>query len=353
MPAARPSAFTTLFATLLVTACGGGGDPLPETAAAASAPLVTAQAASPGADAPAPVDRRRQAATATADSASNDCAAVRPFYWELGDARGALVAGSVGVAPDGEPVTASTELRYASATKWLYAAYVAQRREGRLEAWDARMLSMRSGYTHFAGCRAGQTVDACLAWQGNDQFDAAADGRFYYGGAHMQKHASLIGLGVMDAPALASEMRTRLGADVAIAMVQARPAGGATGNAASYTRFLRKLIDGRLALGALLGTDPVCADAETCGAGEVLSGPAPDAWHYSLGHWVEDDPRAGDGAFSSAGAYGFYPWVARDRQHYGVVARDVGAGDESEGAGLASARCGRLIRRAWDTGVAG
>ena len=69
------------------------------------------------------------------------------------------------------------------------------------------------------------------------------------------------------------------------------------------------------------------------------------SWHYSLGHWIEDDP-AGDGAYSSPGAFGFYPWIDTSKTLYGVVARIVLAGAYD------SALCGAQIRKAWVTGVA-
>jgi hypothetical protein len=71
-----------------------------------------------------------------------------------------------------------------------------------------------------------------------------------------------------------------------------------------------------------------------------------ESWHYSIGHWVEDDPKVGDGAFSSPGAFGFYPWIDASKTYYGVVARA-----EAPGA-LESVYCGRLIRKAWVTGGA-
>ena len=95
-------------------------------------------------------------------------------------------------------------------------------------------------------------------------------------------------------------------------------------------------------------------------ATETLTSPEPDtaiatpidaeSWNYSLGHWVEDDPVVGDHAFSSAGALGFYPWIDRTKTLYGILSR---RSDGLEGnAGYNSARCGRLIRQAWVTGVA-
>jgi hypothetical protein len=92
---------------------------------------------------------------------------------------------------------------------------------------------------------------------------------------------------------------------------------------------------------------PVCTrQSDTCTA---LNSPIPEAWHYSLAHWVEDDPVShGDGAFSAPGGQGFYPWVEASKAYYGVVARVV-TGPQRQG--FQSVQCGRLIRRAWDTGV--
>ena len=60
-----------------------------------------------------------------------------------------------------------------------------------------------------------------------------------------------------------------------------------------------------------------------------------------------DDPTVGDGAFSSAGSFGFYPWIDAGKTYYGIVARSVSAG-----SGVDSVMCGRLIRKAWETAVA-
>lgn len=350
-----------------LAACGGGGGDgvsagPSSVSATAGVPAVGATAAPGPASAPgasglsvAPPDegRRIAAASATAASADNDCAAVRPFYWELGDAAAARASGSVAAAgedPAGRPaVDADTVLPLASASKWLYAAYVLQRRGGTPTAGDLLLLTQRSGYVSFQACRPGQSVDECLAWQSNGSFTPAAEGHFFYNGGHFQRHASQFGLGGMTADALADEWRAWLGPDLDITMGLAQPAGGASGSAATYARFLRKLLSGELAMGDWLGRSAACARPAGCPAGEALYSPGPDdeTWHYALGHWVEDDPERGDGSFSSAGAFGFYPWINADRSLYGVVARAAGAG-----SGLASARCGRLIRQAWRTGVA-
>ena len=92
----------------------------------------------------------------------------------------------------------------------------------------------------------------------------------------------------------------------------------------------------------------MCTNPLTCVTARSTPIPPNESWHYALGHWVENDPSAGDGAFSSPGALGFYPWVDASRQGYGVLARESTAGSPA----MDSVRCGRLIRQAWVTGNA-
>ena len=74
--------------------------------------------------------------------------------------------------------------------------------------------------------------------------------------------------------------------------------------------------------------------------------PVPVAWHYSIHHWMEDD-ASGDGAFSSPGAFGFYPWISADQQWYGILARE----HHGLQAYKESVYCGEKLRRAWLSGV--
>lgn len=286
---------------------------------------------------------RAAAATATATSTTNACSSLGAFYWELGDRTGALASGSVTPAGSQEHYEATTVMPIASASKWLYAAAYVQRRSGNLTDEDIKFLTFRSGYTNFSICLQSDTVDSCLARGTNGTYSASTDGFFFYDGGHMQKHASLNGLGAMDGAALAAEVRSRLGTDLALAYTQPQPAGGAATSAAEYARFLRKVLSGELAIAGLLGSHAVCTNPKTCAT--ALATPSPDtvSYHYSLGHWVEDDPLTGDGSFSSAGAFGFYPWVDSTKTLYGVLARKAAPG----GAGFDSLDCGRLIRLAW------
>jgi hypothetical protein len=310
-----------LLAGLWLASCGGGG----------------------GDATPSPTEAQRiAAATATAQSAVNACSTIQPFYWEIGDRSTTLASGAVG----GSTYTASTKMNIASASKWLYGAYVVQRRGGVLTPDDVRYLTFRSGYTSFTLCLPGNTVGQCAQRASNGTYNPADDGRFAYGGGHMQQHAaSQMGLGALDNAGLATELRSQIGTDIGMSYSQPQPAGGVVSTAGDYARFLRKLIAGNLRLGASLGAEAVCTNPTTCASAISTPVPLNESWHYALGHWVEDDPAQGDGAFSSAGAFGFYPWIDAGKTHYGIVAREASAG-----AGTDSAHCGRLIRKAWFTG---
>jgi hypothetical protein len=315
-------------------------------AAAAAAPRAAPDAAGPAAAAASssaavlPPARRAEAARAAA-AADPACVAVQPFYWAIGDAAGVQADGRAGRRAPG----ADTTMPVASASKWVYAAYVVQRRHGELSADDVRFLTLTSGYTEFRVCLRRQTVEQCDRFLSNGRHVAAEDGRFDYGGGHMQRHAVLEALGADDAAALAAHVNAALG--TAFSYGQPQPAGGLEATPAQYGAFLQAVVGGRLAMRAALGTHAVCTDPATCATADY-SPAAPLPLHYSIGHWVEDDPGA-DGAFSSAGAFGFYPWISADKAWWGLVARV----DHRRSAALDSARCGRQIRRAWMTGAAG
>jgi len=320
-------------AAWLLAGCGGGDS------------AATPPAGSPG------VAQRAAAVKATAESASNACRPIRPFYWEIGDATAALASGSTDAAGGMPTYTAATTMPIASATKWLYGAYVAEKRSGSLSASDIRFLHFRSGYVSFdafGSCTASMTVDGCLNAGRNGDYTASSDGKFHYDGGHMQKHASLDGLGALDAAALAAELRSRLGNDIGLAFSAPQLGGGAVTTAADYARFLRKLLGGQLRLGSQLGAHAVCADPATCADALYSPSPAGERWQYAIGHWVDADPVVGDGAFSSTGAFGFHPWIDARRISYGVIARRALLAN----AGVASVACGRLLRRAWASGTA-
>ena len=309
-------------------------------AAAASAHAVTT------------IKQRTDAAT-NAAATDPSCVAIasgtgtvgKGFYWSIGDASGLRADGRVGRSPPG----AGTTMDIASASKWVYGAYVAQQRRGALTPTDVKYLTFVSGYTDFNACAADQTVAQCLAFPGNEGYHLAYDGRFYYGGGHMQKHAVDNGLGPDGDARLAADVNQplRTGFDYA----QPQLAGGIETTPALYAQFLQQLVGGQLAMSALLGADAVCTNKTICpklAASSPLDGTVYGGakFHYAIGHWVEDDLAYSDGAFSSPGAHGFYPWIDAGAQWWGVLARDVEDGSEAIPF-VDSMLCGRRIRAAW------
>jgi hypothetical protein len=316
-----------LFAGLVVVACGGGGDSSSNGVGGIS-------------------DQQR--AKAAASTAQNNalCTAIRPFYWEIGDRNEALASGSVNSGSSATVYTENSRLSIASASKWLYSSYVAQRRAGALTTDDYKYLNFESGYTNLSDCLTNQTVAECEAYQGNGDYTPANDGKFFYNGGHMERHAVLMGLGDMNNALLGAEVRSQLGDDVDLAYSQPQLAGGVFLTPSAYALVLRKMLAGKLVMGSMLGAHPVCTNPLTCPTSVIAPIPLSESWHYSIGHWVEDDPTRGDGAFSSPGAFGFYPWIDASKTYYGVIARANAAG------ALESVYCGRTVRKAWVTGVA-
>lgn len=280
------------------------------------------------------VDARRAAVQATLDQAPA-CAGLGDAYWEIGDADGRLAWGQ-----RGRTITADRPLRIASASKWLWGAYAVERAGGALTADDIAALTMSSGYVGVNPLRCQGKVADC---QGRGQV-AAQVGRFHYDSGHSQHQAVAFGLGGLDGPGLAAEMRRLLGRELDFTMRSPQPAGGVIMAPAAYGLFLRKLTAGQLRLSPLLGSHAVCTLPGTCPS--AIQSPLDRDWHYSLHHWVEDTP-GDDGAVSSAGAFGFYPWISADRKAWGLLARE----QAERHAGRASAICGILLRKAWFAGV--
>ena len=341
-------------ATLVLTACGGGDEP-----------DATEQAASTdarGEGTPAITTKQRTDAAVRVATTDPSCTRLTPFYWEIGDKNGRLASGTGGAK--GTAPSAGTQMPIGSASKWVFATYVVEKQKGVLSASDLKALTLQSGYTNFDACSASATVGSCLAEPGaaggfNGQYVAANDGRFFYNGGHLQVLAAQKGLAADRAVALSTHLRAVIGPDAAMNYVFAQVPGGIATTPAVYAQFLRNLMNGRYrSMGPLLGSHAVCTHAGSdCpsaayspinqsmpGASNDLSD---ERWHYSLGHWVEDDPGLGDGAYSSPGAFGFYPWIDKARGTYGVLARHDTTPSH---AAYRSLQCGRLIRKAWMAG---
>jgi hypothetical protein len=284
---------------------------------------------------PAQAADRSQAVTAVAQGDA-DCKKLGDFYWEIGDAKGVLGSGAVGTE-----YSASSEIKIASASKFVWGAYVLEKigRNNKPSPEQLSFLEMRAGYTKLnpIRCLLSKTSDDCLNAGENSTRVSSDVGRFSYNAGHDQKFAQILGLGGYNAERFTQEVMGYIGRDINLSYNSPSPAGGMKGTPAAYGQFLRKILSGQLRMHDFLGYSPVA----TQGANAAFS-PAPWPWHYSLNHWIEDDPQ-GDGAFSSPGLMGFYPWISADKTTYGIVARQK----LSKSAYVESAVCGRKLRSAW------
>ncbi len=298
------------------------------------------------------------------------CTGLGGYYWEIGDKNGMLANGSVGVDGAGAPYTAATKVSIASASKWIYGAYIVQIRgsAAALTSNDIDFMHFTSGYTNMGTALSSSecpdpavgvnTVNVCLS-QTNPHNglpytykDPTTTGKFYYDSGHLENHASLYG-GLGDTPTLSlgPTIAQQLGNNISLLYTEPLLAGGIYTSAGDYAQILQNILSGALAMRDALGTNPVCTRPSAPGCNAAFS-PIPEAWHYSIAHWVEDDPATnGDGAFSSAGAFGFYPWIDASKSFYGIISRQSAQIGDGEQSGYQSAQCGRLIRRAWFKGV--
>jgi hypothetical protein len=376
--------------TLTLAACGGGGDSSGGSESNAAAPSGTATgadtttgtAANAGADGvseiaaastAAPTLAQRKAAATKVASKDASCTSITPFYWEIGNAAGKQASGTGGaVSSTNKAPTATTLMPVASASKWIFASTVIEQTAGSLSANDVALLNMRGGYTNFQGCSNTGTVASCLKEPGlfggtNGDHIAAHDGKFSYGGGHMQVLGNARGLGPDNNSLLASALRSQRGMSNTMSYINPQLAGGIATTATGYAAFLRQILDGTYASTAKsLGTQAVCTHTNGSDCGTAIFSPinqsrpggtndvSDERWHYSLGHWVEDDPTVGDGAFSSPGRFGFYPWVDKNKAWYGVLARtdsvNVNNTDPKKAPYNTSMQCGRKIRAAWVKG---
>lgn len=287
----------------------------------------------------------KAAAAADAAQRSPRCQRLGDFYWEIGDAKGKLASGQVG-----DKFGPNTSIGIDSASKLVFGAYALEKLGHAPASDQARLLNMTGGYAHvrgkLLGCSPyfGGTVKSCARYLGTDKADIADIGVFSYGGAGDQELALQLGLGDSGRTELEAEYRKYLGDDLNFTFRTLSFAGGLKSTPDNYAVFLRRILSGKLLIHDYLGADAVCTDKDAC-PGKALFSPAPLPWHYSLNHWVEDDPT-GDGAFSSPGLEGFYPWISADKTTYGLVARQK-MGRQSY---IESAMCGIAIRKAWMIG---
>jgi hypothetical protein len=295
----------------------------------AAAALLSTRVSAQGAD-----PARISAATQTAQQAQS-CKDLGDFYWEIGDATGVLGSGQIGSS-----YSATSSIKIASASKWIFGAWFLQK-YGQPNAQQLAELEMQAGYSSFNPfkCVFTRKVEGCFSAGSNSLIKPQDVGRFSYGGGGSQRLALDLGLGRLSSDELTQEIMGTLGIS-GLSYNHPQLAGGLEGAPAAYAAFLRKVVSGQLKMKQYLSYAPVCTLPGACPT--AVYSPAKEAWHYSINHWIEDGP-GDDGAFSSPGAFGFYPWIAADKSTYGILAREKMSSD----AYLRSADCGARIRRAW------
>lgn len=289
----------------------------------------------------APSESQKEAAVLTAKHHPS-CKKIHPFYFEIGDANSVIVSGATGNGS----IKAETELQIASASKWLFSSYVIQKLDGNLSSSIINGLNFTSGFSEFSSCLGYMFVGRCFT--GVTEFNASHVNKFSYGGGHMQKIAAVdLKLGNMTKSGLGKELNDYLGSDVELSFSIPQPAGGIKMSARSYATFLKKILNQELLAAKFLDTNLVCTSRTNCKDSVSTPIPNSESWQYGLGHWVESDPKMGDNAYSSPGAFGFYPWISSDKKFYGVLSRHK----MHEYAYWDSVVCGRNIRKAFLTGI--
>ncbi|MDY7539450.1 hypothetical protein QN395_06365 [Undibacterium sp. RTI2.2] len=354
-----PLAITATSTVLFLSACGGGSaDPTASTAQNAAA--VSSAGTSDTVSTPDASSAIYSAAIAAAQkSAATDplCAVSKlgDFYWEIGNSISAkpIASGSLGTGS----VVASSYFNIASASKWIFGAYVVEKKgiesvRNTVSLSDG--LRFLSGYTGLndTACAGTGSVNACFiaGMNGNtSQPDPTTVGKFDYDGGHDQKLAAIdLGLGNFTAAQLTAEYQNTPGLSKGFNMAPLDPlmAGGMMGTATDYALFLRKMMNQQLVIGSHLGENAVCTLPGNC-PGKVAYSPIvalQEPWTYSYNHWVESQYGNGSiDAYSSPGKWGFYPWISSDKKYYGIVSRH----DTNPTAYAVSVLCGRQIRKAF------
>jgi hypothetical protein len=312
------------------------------------------------------------------------------FYWEIGNSATVLLSGSVSYG--GKNPDADDYLEFTSSSKWIYGTYYLQYINGssNLQSYDIAALHQTDGYVNGENnCPLLDTVSECSSrTPGKDKVNPgnyqvpACTGIFCYDGEHFNNHgATYADLGPDRTRPLNRTVFEALGqttSDTTIEYWQVDLAGGVNGTPAAYRSILQGILAGTLKMNAALfayavPTLPTHASrvsetycglndrrhfSDTYGSTQAGCTPIPEPWSYSISHWIENQtacvgstgtlvPCTGDGAASSPGSNGFYPWIDSSATYYGVLARYV----DSAGVGFQSVQCGRLIRKAFLTGV--
>ena len=258
---------------------------------------------------------------------------------------------------------ADTVYPIASASKWLTSATILQlveqgvmslddQPQDYLGFWtddtnDARsritlemLLSFTAGF-HVApldpNCTGDEqlTVQSCAEVIYNTGVDAEPGTTFYYGPAHMQVAAAMAEVATGQVWRDVVELTVALPLNLANTGFEGdnpKASGGASSTAAEYAEFVAAQLRGDLLTAGLSQlTDQRTASLTVMSRPSAVEGASRD-WQYGLGVWRECGRAQWDAeceattVVSSAGAFGWYPWLDLDQGYFAVLARNAPVG---------------------------
>ena len=208
-----------------------------------------------------------------------------------------------------------------------------------------QLLSFTSGLTRDADCQreVAITLAECAEEIGALPLVAAPGTRFDYGGAHMQVAARMAEVvtgsnwnavfraQLADPLGLSAEVRYTTLPRQRIGLSNPLAGGGLAATVDEYARLVEA------ALGAQADVQGVAIDPDLAAA--IFRSPYPEAvrgmvpelaevqdFGYGLGAWLEcDTPGTGCDIASSAGLFGWMPWVDREAGYIGILAMEGSA----------------------------
>jgi CubicO group peptidase (beta-lactamase class C family) len=245
----------------------------------------------------------------------------------------------------------STVMPIASATKWISGATIMRLVDQGLLRLDTtvgevlpsftgakaditlrQLLSFTSGLRPDVDCvgSVNVTLAACVDTIAGLPLRAAPGTQFRYGSSHLTVAARMaeVVTGKPWVQIVSDEVTGPLGltATTYWNAVNPNPAGSLRSSLDDYQRFLRMVWnDGELDGVRYLSTAAVDQMQRDQTRGAVMAAASGirlnQGSRYGLGQWVDLlDPATGAYEISSPGAFGFYPWIDRERDVYGVYA---------------------------------
>jgi CubicO group peptidase (beta-lactamase class C family) len=206
-----------------------------------------------------------------------------------------------------------------------------------------QLLSFTSGLQEDPACagRATTTLQQCAAEIAALPLAAQPGAQYRYGNGHLVV-AAAIAEAVSGTPFTTlfwERLSLPLGATSTFMTggTNPNPAGNGRSTMHDYARFVRMLWNGGEIDGTRILSEAAVAEMQsdqTNGAPVVVASVIRKALgsRYGLGSWYDVlDPATGAYEVSSPGAFGFHPWIDRQRDLYGVYVVEAAADDVSAG----------------------